>query len=148
VILCLVTTPVIVGAQGTATLADLAPRLSLGDARLDDALAWNLAAHAQATDSGVSSPRDGADQRGFSVEDVIGPIPLTSSVTWEPTYQQRTNGTFNAYVNYRALGAKPLRSPVSASNRRADQAPFVARRCNMVFHGWPPPPWRSGQGAL
>src|SRR5262245_21183568 len=64
----LLVVPVGVGAQGIATLAELAPFVSLGDARGEDA---------PVSDAGVSPPRAGAGRSGFTVEEVIGPIPLT-----------------------------------------------------------------------
>ena len=86
--------PVAVGAQGAATLAELAPGLSLEDARHDDAAV---------RDSSTSPPRDGVDQPGFSAAEVISPIPVTSSVTLEPTYVRRADGTFNAYVKLKPV---------------------------------------------
>jgi hypothetical protein len=34
---------------------------------------------------------------------VIGPIPLTSSVTEEPTYEQRADGSFNTYIKFKGI---------------------------------------------
>jgi len=70
------------------------PLLSLDEPRADGVPARH---------SGVSSPHDGTERKGFTVEDVIGPIPATSSVTEEPTYEQRANGTFNAYVKFKGI---------------------------------------------
>lgn len=94
VLLGLLAMPVAAGAQGAATLAELAPVLPLGDARRTDA---------PVQDSSGSSPRESADQPGFSAADVISPIPVTSSVTLEPTYERRANGTFNAYVKFKPV---------------------------------------------
>jgi hypothetical protein len=44
-----------------------------------------------------------AERRRFTVEEVVGPIPLTSSVTAEPTYEQRANGTFDAYIKLKGI---------------------------------------------
>jgi len=94
-ILWLAATPAVVSAQGTAaSLAELAPSLSLGDARLDDA---------SVRDTGVSSPPDDTERRGFSLDDVLNPIPKTSSASWQPTYQRNTNGTYNAYVKFKPI---------------------------------------------
>jgi hypothetical protein len=86
--------PVAVGAQGTGALVELAPHLSLRGARADGATA---------SDFGGSPPREGGERRRFTVEEVIGPIPLTSSVTAEPTYEQRANGTFDAYMKLKGI---------------------------------------------
>jgi hypothetical protein len=78
--------PVAAGAQGAAALARLASGLSLEGARGDAAI-----------------PRQGARPRPFTVEEVIGPIPLTSSVTGEPTYEQRADGSFDAYLKFKGI---------------------------------------------
>ncbi len=54
-------------------------------------------------DLGGSPSREGGERRRFTVEEVIGPIPLTSSVTAEPTYEQRANGTFDAYMKLKGI---------------------------------------------
>jgi hypothetical protein len=94
VLLCLLVMPVAGGAQGGPALVELAPNLSLGDTR-PDAVATS--------DHGGSPPRGSGEPRRFTVEEVIGPIPLTSSVTLEPTYGQRANGTFSAYINVKGI---------------------------------------------
>jgi hypothetical protein len=93
-LLCLLIMPVAVGAQDTGALVELAPHLSLGGARADGITAPDL---------GGSSSREGGERRRFTVEEVIGPIPLTSSVTAEPTYEQRANGTFDAYIKLKGI---------------------------------------------
>jgi hypothetical protein len=75
------------GAQGAATLADLAPMLSLDAARLDDAPAF---------DSGASPQPERVEERGLSAADVISPITVTSSVTWQPTYERRADGSITS----------------------------------------------------
>ena len=78
-LLSLLLAPAAVGAQGTPTLAELAP-------------------------SPGGSPSRADRERGrFTVEEVIGPIPLTSSVTAEPTYEGRANGSFNAFVKLKGV---------------------------------------------
>jgi len=39
----------------------------------------------------------------YSLEDVLDPIPKTSSVTFQPTYEQLTNGAYNAYVKFKPV---------------------------------------------
>ena len=82
--------PVAVEAQAAATLTELPPLLSA------DSGAFSLREEPQAN---APAPRS----LGYSLEDVLDPIPKTSSVTWQPTYQQRTNGTFNAYVKFKPV---------------------------------------------
>jgi hypothetical protein len=92
--LYLLVMPVAVEAQGAATLVELVPNLSLRGAR-----AYGVTA----PDSGGSPPRDGEERRRFTVEEVVGPIPLTSSVTQEPTYERRANGSFDAYITFKGI---------------------------------------------
>ena len=92
--LCLLVMPIAVSAQGAAALVELVPNLSLRGARADGVTA---------PDSGGSLPRDGEDPRRFTVEEVVDPIPLTSSVTQEPTYERRANGSFDAYINFKGI---------------------------------------------
>ena len=83
------------GAQGTAaSLAELALPLSLADTRLDDA---------RIRDARLSSPPENARRSRFSLDDVLDPIPKTSSISWQPTYEQRANGSFNAYVKFKPV---------------------------------------------
>jgi hypothetical protein len=91
----LLVVPVAGVAQETAALSELTPFLSLTETRGEDS---------PARDAGLSPPpRDGAGRRGFTVEEVIGPIPLTSSVTEEPTYEQRADGSFNTYIKFKGI---------------------------------------------
>jgi hypothetical protein len=101
VILCLLATPAAVRAQSAATLAELAPRLSLGDAGL--APGRDAATHSPATSTETFPRRERVEPRGYSVEEVLDPIPLTSSLTAQPTYQQLANGGFNAYIKFRPI---------------------------------------------
>ena len=93
-LLSLLLAPAAVGAQGTATLGELAPSLSLRASEAE-----GIAPQ----DSGGSPPRADRERGRFTVEEVIGPIPLTSSVTAEPTYEGRANGSFNAYVKLKGI---------------------------------------------
>src|SRR5262245_927074 len=93
-VLSLVMLPAGVAAQGASAtaLAELAPSLSLAAAPLDDARIPDLGTS--------SSSRDNGEGGAFSLEDVLDPIPKTSSVTVQPTYQRNTDGTYEAYVKF------------------------------------------------
>jgi hypothetical protein len=93
--LSLAAAPGVAGAQGTAApLAGLALPSSLANARPDGA---------PIRDACLSSPRESAGQSGFTLDDVLDPIPKTSSINWQPTYEHRTNGSFNAYVKFKPV---------------------------------------------
>ena len=96
-VLSLVMLPAGVAAQGASAtaLAELAPSLSLGAAPLDDARIPDLGTS--------SSSRDNGEGGAFSLEDVLDPIPKTSSVTVQPTYQRNTDGTYEAYVKFKPV---------------------------------------------
>src|SRR5262245_24057477 len=96
-VLSLVMLPAGVAAQGASAtaLAELAPSLSLAAAPLDDARIPDLGTS--------SSSRDNGEGGAFSLEDVLDPIPKTSSVTVQPTYQRNTDGTYEAYVKFKPV---------------------------------------------
>src|SRR5262249_42961668 len=77
--LYLVIPPGAVAAQGAAStaFAEFVPALSFGLTRLDDA---------RLRDLGTSLTPDHAQPRSFSIDDVLDPIPKTSSLTFQPTY--------------------------------------------------------------
>ena len=88
VIFCLAVPPAGVAAQGTtAALAEFVPPLSFGVSRLDDR---------GLRDPGAASVPENAGRRSFSTSDVLDPIPKTSSITFQPTYVRRTDGTYQA----------------------------------------------------
>ena len=55
------------------------------------------------TTPAVTGAQDDTARPGFSVADVLGPIPKTSSVTWQPTYQRLTDGSFEAFVSFKPI---------------------------------------------
>jgi len=62
--------------------------------RLDDA---------RLRDIGTSSQADNGERRAFSIDEVLDPIPKTSSITLQPTYERRTDGTYDAYVKFKPV---------------------------------------------
>ena len=87
--------PTGVAAEGTTTaLAEFVPPLSFGVSRLDDTGLRNV--------STISSPEN-AERRSFSTGEVLDPIPKTSSMTFQPTYVRRTDGTYQAYVQLKPV---------------------------------------------
>src|SRR5262245_34765960 len=84
-----------VAAQGiTGVRAGFATPLSFGMSRLDDT---------RLREFGAASASDNAAQRGFTTDDVLEPIPKSSSLTFQPTYVRRTDGTYQAYVQFKPI---------------------------------------------
>src|SRR5215472_4481261 len=95
VIFYLAVPPAGVAAQGTTTtLAEFVPPLSFGVSRLGDTALRDL--------SSTSSPEN-AERTSFSTGEVLDPIPKTSSITFQPTYVRRTDGTYQAYVQLKPV---------------------------------------------
>jgi hypothetical protein len=44
-----------------------------------------------------------AERKTFSTEDVLDPIPKSSSITLQPTYDRRTGGTYDAFVKFKPI---------------------------------------------
>jgi hypothetical protein len=95
IIFYLAVPPAGVAAQGTTTtLAEFVPPLSFGVSRLDDTGLRDL---------GATSSPENAERTGFSTGEVLDPIPKTSSITFQPTYVHRTDGTYQAYVQLKPV---------------------------------------------
>jgi len=95
VIFYLAVPPAVVAAQGTTTaLAEFVPPLSFGMSRLDDTGFRDL---------GATSAPESAERTSFSTGEVLDPIPKTSSITLQPTYVRRTDGTYQAYVQLKPV---------------------------------------------
>jgi len=75
-------------------LDQLVPPLSFGVIRLDDS---------KLRDLDPASPPDETEQKSFSTEDVLNPIPKSSSITLQPTYDRRTGGTYDAFVKFKPI---------------------------------------------
>src|SRR5262245_17749262 len=87
--------PAGVAAEGnTSALAEFVPPLSFGVSRLDDTGFRDL---------GATSAPETAERTSFSTGEVLDPIPKTSSITFQPTYVRRTDGTYQAYVQLKPV---------------------------------------------
>src|SRR5215475_5297484 len=88
--------PAGVAAESNSTALDeLVPPLSLGVSRLDNVTLQDP--------EFSSSPPDNRGQRGFSPDDVLNPIPRSSSITLQPTDDRRTGGTYKAVVKFKPI---------------------------------------------
>ena len=95
VIMYLAVPPAGVAAQvATTELAEFLPPLSFGMSRLDDT---------GLRDRSTTSSPENAERRSFSTGEVLDPIPKTSSLTFQPTYVHRTDGTYQAYVQLKPV---------------------------------------------
>src|SRR5215831_12858411 len=84
----------VVAQVATTALAEFVPPLSFGVSWLDDTGLRNLVA--------TSAPET-AERTSFSTGEVLDPIPKTSSITFQPTYVRRTDGTYQAYVQLKPV---------------------------------------------
>src|SRR5215510_11007408 len=95
-VLCLLVSPAGVAAQeSTKSLSELVAPPSFGVSRLDDTGLRDFSGT-------VSSPAN-AERRGFSIDDVLDPIPKSSSISLQPTYVRRTDATYQAYVQFKPV---------------------------------------------